>query len=212
MLNTAMGESSRPIFELESPFAHCSGFHIGEPRPPSSPWATPPLALATPLHAPCRLAERARLLAHCLLVLLHPLSPRASTPSPSLLPPSPGELLAFVAVGVACGLLGGLWNELSVRLNRFRFLNVNKFPVRRAVELLLLLLLQSTLTIFLPSLVPPEHRCLASSAQAVACPALIPPRTSFSAHRSARPCPALIPLLTSPSSAPHSPTPPPFHR
>ena len=106
ILNSALGESSRPVFELQSPFEHCSHFVI---------W----------------------------------------------------ELLAFVFIGVTCGLLGALWNEISVRLNRIRFLYINAKPWRRAAELLLLVLVHSTLTIFLPNPMPESFKCQPSSAQII---------------------------------------------
>ena len=106
ILNSALGESTRPVFELESPFEHCSNYVIG-------------------------------------------------------------ELLAFVVIGITCGLLGALWNEISVRLNRIRFLYINPKPWRRAAELLLLVLVHSTLTIFLPNPMPESLKCQPKSAQVV---------------------------------------------
>ena len=74
------------------------------------------------------------------------------------------EAVFFIFLGCLLGGLGALWNEISIRLNHFRFVKINHSPWRRALELLILVLIYSTLIIVLPDAVGEEAKCVKADA------------------------------------------------
>ena len=67
------------------------------------------------------------------------------------------DVMLFIVVAVAGGVLGALFNQIVEHLNHLRAHHVNKSLVKRVSEVVLLVLVTGTVTVFLPAIYKCQH-------------------------------------------------------
>jgi chloride channel 7 len=67
------------------------------------------------------------------------------------------DVALFVVVAIAGGVLGALFNQIVEHLNHLRAHHVNKSLVKRVTEVVLLVLVTGTITVFLPAMYKCQH-------------------------------------------------------